>query len=185
MSDPKPKKWFKREKTSYNHKSEFTVEAQLNIFLIPMGMKAIRNNDHYGPDIEIFKFNSLTMETGIKIRNVEVEEKDKNKYKFENYPESDWPYWSFLWRKVHKLDEFKDDDVYLLCNSYPHDKIYWAKFGDIRNKCKLYKRIPEDKEEWYYRILVRNSKQISLFDEFISRGYKSLAIYLNSLERNE
>jgi len=112
------------------------------------------------------------MKEGKKIRIVEIEMKSK-KYEFKNYPDPDWPEWSFLHRKVKRKNIFKDDDIYLLCNYKKCDKIYWTRFGDIRKKCTIYKRLPNEKE-WYWRKKVED-----LFDfEFVSFGYESLTGYL-------
>lgn len=168
-------KWFP-ETASFDHKPEFIVIAHLNRLLIPRGMIAETSEGHYEVDIEVFSFDTNMKKRGIEIRKIDVEQKNE-KY-FSTYPEPDWPYWSFLWRKVSKIDKFKDDDIYLLCNHKVCDKIYWARFGDIRKFCKLFKKDPDDEKEWYYRFRITDTNQLTFLNDFVFIGYEELASYL-------
>ena len=169
-------KWFDPDNYKYDHQSEFQVEAQINRHLVYLdkngeGLLCRRSENRYAPDLDIYGFNYCTLSCGHLALYVEVEVKINND--FSEYPDmpKSWFCWSFLGRKVDNTSHpFGNDDVYLLCNDYPHEKCFWTTFGMIRNHSEKHVRQPKNRNEVYYRI-PKDSK-------YIIRGYEKLAQYL-------
>jgi len=163
---------------TYEHRSEFIVEALINKELIGIsegknGQLVRRAKDKYAPDLNVWSFNFITMrpqEEEEILCHIEVEQKINDDFSEFPNPPARWYRWSFLDRKVND-DKFSQQDVYILCNKYPHDKCFWATFGDIRSYCERDVRVPNDRREIYWESLILNGK-------FINKGYDSLAIYL-------
>ncbi len=160
---------------TYEHKSEFIVESLINSEVVGIsnghiGQLVRRSRDRYGPDLNVWGFNFETLERRNLICKVEVECKVKDA--FEEYPDPPhrWYRWSFLGRKVDN-DTFGPEDVYLLCNKWPHKRCFWATFASIRTNCTKDIRIPDDRREVYWETPVQQG-------HFIKYGYDTLAKYL-------
>ena len=172
--NPKDKGWMPKN-IEYDHKSEFMIESYLNRFLIYDGYLIRRAEDNYAPDLDVWCFNFENLKRNFILCRIEVEQKINDSFEEYPYPPSHWPYWSFLGRKIDDKKQFKDYDVYILCNKYPHNKIFWITFENIRFLCERWIKIPNNRNEIYYRTKIDDP----CFN--VKFGYKGLAEYLINL----
>lgn len=173
----------------YDHEPEFMVESYLNRYLIYEGILIRRPDknmqDNYAPDLDVWSYNFKELKYNYLICRIEVEQRisleDDFIIKQELLlPPNRWTDWSFLGRKIDN-EKFNGNDIYVLCNKKPHNKIFWATFGDIKKNCEKYNKKPKDRAELYYRIPIpKNYNQFKdIYCGFIRYGYKELAMYIN------
>lgn len=173
--------------THYEH--EFLNHLENELLQISDEYKIIRNEDKYGVDGEVYKFNFESNTFGDCICCIELERKlNKNKWLFKYYPTFNTDYskgkslhdikgkgvWSTLHRKVDNKEKFYDDDVYVLIHPENIRACFWTTFEIIRNHFQYYEK-NKDRYEKYWRKLIQDSDIDKIF-----YGIKNLAQYIKT-----
>jgi len=174
------KNWSDSVPMDYDHGSEYIVKNYLELGLLRLQRHGTRytvkrNPDKYKPDLIITKHLNNEINDGDFVCFVEVEQKVNDD--FLEYPMIPIRYvrgLSFLKRKVDNED-FNPSDVYGIVNQYPHDKLFWATFAEIKTFGEIYIRDTHNKNDQYYDVHHCN-------DHNIHRGYDSLSEYIIQLQ---